>query len=475
MAIFECGVCKYRYDEKDGLWEKLPKDWVCPVCKSGKDVFKEITEDITIDTGDGEIEVEVKKKPGYLSNWRRKKDEFEELYADIHKMADTGKSVSEPMRTKKKVINFDHILIKGGQLAKMPLDKHEKVNSKTVIGPKAKIPLVIDTPIYISHMSFGALSKEVKIAMSKGASAAKTAICSGEGGILPDEKKASFKYIFEYVPNKYSVTEKNLMEVDAIEIKFGQSTKPGMGGHLPGKKVTEEIAKIRDKEVGKGIHSPTYFQEITSKEELRDKIDDLRKRSGGRPIGVKIAAGHIEDDLDFIIFAKPDFITIDGRGGATGSSPKFVKDSTSIPTIFALRRARRFLDKKGIKDISLVITGGLRVSSDFAKALCLGADAVALATSIMIAAGCQQYRICNTGNCPVGIATHDPELRKRLDIDVSAKRVENFLRVSTEELEDFARLTGNDDVHKLSIRDICTTNSEISDHSDIEHVGGKNE
>ena len=200
------------------------------------------------------------------------------------------------------------------------------------------------------------------------------------------------------------------------------------------------------------------------------KVDWLREATGGKPIGVKFAAGHVEADLEVALFAKPDFITIDGRAGATGASPKFVKAATSLPSMFALYRARKFLDENGIKDVSLMITGGFRISADFAKAIALGADAVAIGTAALIAIGCQQYRICNTGKCPMGITTQDPELRDRLDIDNSARMLENFLRASTEELQDFARLTGNDDIHKLNIGDLCTTNFEISHHTAIEHV-----
>jgi glutamate synthase domain-containing protein 2 len=147
-----------------------------------------------------------------------------------------------------------------------------------------------------------------------------------------------------------------------------------------------------------------------------------------------------------------------------------VKSATSVPTIFALYRAKKFLKENLANDISLMITGGLRISPDFAKALALGADAIAIGTAALMAIGCQQYRICNTGKCPMGITTQDKELRKRLNIEESAKGLENFLKISTEELKDFARLTGNDDVHKLSIRRLCTTNSEISDHTEIEHI-----
>lgn len=387
----------------------------------------------------------------------------------IHEMAVTGKSIIEPMRTKLPVISWDDILIMGAQLNPLPLNEHDEVNTTTIIGKKAKKPMIIENPVYISHMSFGALSKELKIALAKGAAKSKTAMCSGEGGILPEEKEASYKYIFEYVPNKYSVTEENLKNSDAIEIKIGQGTKPGMGGHLPGEKVTEEIAKVRNKPVGQDVISPSCFEEIQSKEDLKKLVDELREVSEGRPIGVKISAGHIEKDMEFIAYAKPDFVTIDGRGGATGASPKLLKDATSIPTIFALYRARKYIDTHGL-DIDLVITGGLRISTDFAKAIAMGADAVAIASSALMAAACQQYRICGSGKCPVGVATQDEELRKRLHIENSATRVANFLNVSLEELKTFARISGHKDIHDLSVDDLYTVNSEISNYTNIQHV-----
>jgi len=317
-------------------------------------------------------------------------------------------------------------------------------------------------------MSFGALSKEAKVSLAKGASLANTAMCSGEGGILPEERYASTKYIFEYVPNLYSVTEENLKNSDAIEIKIGQGTKPGMGGQLPGEKVTKEIAQIRGKEVGQDIHSPSHFPGIKTPSDLKQLIDWLRLESDGRPIGVKIAAGHIEKDLEFISHAMPDFITIDGRGGATGASPKILRDATSVPTIYALYRARKYLDEHDLP-IDLIITGGLRVSSDFIKALALGANAIVVATGALIAVGCRKFRICNTGRCPMGIATSDPELRKNLNVDEAAKRVANYLNTSFEELKMFCRITGKKKISELSTRDLITTNKEISDYTNIPH------
>lgn len=480
MSIYKCSVCGYIYDESknDKTWDELSEDWECPVCTKGRSYFGKIStvyyeedEKIAEDIVENESKLNTEKEGdlNYLSTYLRRDDEVEKHMDIIHEMAVTGKSIIEPMRTKLPVISWDDILIMGAQLNPLPLNEHDEVNTTTIIGKKAKKPMIIENPVYISHMSFGALSKELKIALAKGAAQNKTAMCSGEGGILPEEKEASYKYIFEYVPNKYSVTEENLKNSDAIEIKIGQGTKPGMGGHLPGEKVTEEIAKVRNKPVGQDVISPSCFEEIQSKEDLKKLIDELREVSEGRPIGVKISAGHIEKDMEFIAYAKPDFVTIDGRGGATGASPKLLKDATSIPTIFALYRARKYIDTHGL-DIDLVITGGLRISTDFAKAIAMGADAVAIASSALMAAACQQYRICGSCKCPVGVATQDEELRKRLHIENSANRVANFLNVSLEELKTFARISGHKDIHDLSVDDLYTVNSEISNYTNIQHV-----
>ena len=388
---------------------------------------------------------------------------------EIQEMAVKGTSAIEAMGTQMPMPGWDDILILGAQLNPPPLDEHADVSLTTVIGKHAKKPMVLEMPVYISHMSFGALSKETKIALSKGSAAAGTAMCSGEGGILPEEKAAAHKYIFEYVPNLYSVTEENLKTSDAIEIKIGQGTKPGMGGHLPGSKVTPEIAAVRNKPVGKDVISPSKFPDINTKQDLKALVDDLRKRSDGRPIGIKIAAGKIEKDLEYCVFAEPDFITIDARGGATGASPSIVRDSASVPAIYALSRARKYLDEVK-SDIDLVITGGLRVSSDFAKAIAMGADAVAIASAAMVAAACQQYRICGSGMCPVGMATQDPVLRERLHIESAAKRVENYLNCSAAELRTFARITGHADIHQLSTDDLCTISREISEYTAVTHA-----
>lgn len=473
MAKYRCKLCGHIYDEqKEGVkFEDLPDDWKCPICYAPKSMF-ELVEESKKEEKKEEKEfskINENKLENYLKEYSRNDDEIERTMADIHKMAITGKSIISAMGTTLPIVSWDDILILGGQLSKMPLLEKEDVSLKTVIGKNAKSPMVLDTPVFVTHMSFGALSKEAKIALAMGTKKVKTATSSGEGGILPEEFENSYKYIFEYVPNKYSVTDENLKKVSAIEIKIGQGTKPGIGGHLPGEKVTEEIVSIRNKKVGEDIISPSKFEEIKTKEDLKNLVENLRNKSLGKPIGIKMAASHIEEDLEFACFAKPDFITIDGRGGSTGASPKVIKDSTTVPTIYALYRARKYLDEHN-EDISLIITGGLRTSADFAKAIAMGADAIAIGTAAMMAIACQQYRVCNTGMCPVGIATQDENLRKRLKIKQSSKRLENYFNVVNEELKTFARITGNNDIHKLSNYDIVTTNSEISKNTNIKHV-----
>ena len=461
MAVYKCNVCGYVYDEaREGKpFSSLSE---CPVCHQPATAFY-LYEPV--------VQTPVEEKKGsleYPADYVRH-DESCRYMEEIHQMAVSGHSIHAAMGTRLPMPGWDDILILGAQLDPMPLDEYAPVDTTTVIGKNAKKPLVLENPVYISHMSFGALSREAKISLARGSAMAGSAMCSGEGGILPEEMAAADKYIFEYVGNLYSVTPENLQSADAIEIKIGQGTKPGMGGHLPAEKVTPEISRIRNKPMGRDVIAPSRFPGIETREDLKALVYQLRMASGGRPIGIKIAAGHIEKDMEFCVYAEPDFITIDGRGGATGSSPLFLRDSASVPTIFALYRARKYLDSIG-SDISLVITGGLRVSSDFAKAIAMGADAVAVASAPLMAMACQQYRICGTGMCPVGVATQDPDLRVRLKEDAAAARVANFLKVSLDELRMFARVTGHEKLHELSVDDLCTVNREISEFTNIRHA-----
>ena len=490
MAIYRCRFCGSMYDEeKEGVPVRELK--VCPVCRVASDKLGPAGGVPSVSGNESRLSGSVSAPAAPVSAApasaasapaspeKREALPYDPEYArlgtdsrymdEIHEMAVKGKSIIAAMGTQMSMPGWDDILFLGAQLNPMPLDEHAPVKTETIIGKKARKPMVLEHPVYISHMSFGALSKETKTALAMGSAMARTAMCSGEGGILPQEREAAYKYIFEYVPNLYSVSEENLRRADAIEIKIGQGTKPGMGGHLPGSKVTPEIAAVRGKPLGRDVISPSRFPGIDSKEDLKALVDRLREESEGRPIGIKIAAGRIEKDLEFCVYAGPDFITIDGRGGATGASPKLIRDSASVPTIYALYRARKYLDEVGA-DMELVITGGLRVSSDFAKALAMGADAVAIASAALIAAACQQYRICGTGMCPVGVATQDEALRRRLPMDAAAQRVANFLNVSLEEIKTFARITGHHNIHDMDVDDLCTISREISEFTNIRHA-----
>lgn len=474
MAKYKCPICGFIFDE-EAEGKTIDEIEFCPVCKHPASDFELIEESSDEPTEANEpdkiesfkTEQENKIDLSYPREYERH-DKTIRYMDEIHQMAVTGKSIISAMGTSRPMPNWDDILILGAQFNPPPLDEHAHVYTTTVIGKNAKRPMVIENPVYISHMSFGAMSKETKVALAKGSALAKTAMCSGEGGILPEEMQSAYKYIFEYVPNLYSVTDENLKNADAIEIKIGQGTKPGMGGHLPGEKVTPEIAEIRNKPLGQDVISPSKFPNINTREDLKNLVSELRECSDGRPIGIKIAAGKIEKDLEYCVFAEPDFITIDGRGGATGASPAIVRDSTSVPTVFALYRARKYLDSVK-SDISLVITGGLRVSSDFAKAIAMGADAVAVASAGLIAAACQQYRICGSGMCPMGMATQDEELRSRFKEEPAVLRVANFLNCSLEELRTFARITGHENLHDMNVSDLCTTSREISEFTNIPH------
>ena len=313
MAKYKCNVCGYVFDEEEqGIPFSQLKE--CPVCHQPASAFS-LYEEIR------QVKREERKEESleYPREFSRE-DESCRYMKEIHEMAVTGKTVHAAMGTRLPMPSWDDILILGAQLDPMPLPEDAQVNTRTVIGKHAKKPLILENPVYISHMSFGALSKEAKVALAKGSALGKSAMCSGEGGILPEEMEAADKYIFEYVGNLYSVTPENLQNADAIEIKIGQGTKPGMGGHLPGEKVTEEIAKVRNKPVGQEITAPSRFPGINNRQDLKSLISQLKMASGGRPVGVKIAAGRIEKDLAFCVYAEPDFITIGGRGGATGSS-----------------------------------------------------------------------------------------------------------------------------------------------------------
>ena len=357
------------------------------------------------------------------------------------------------------------------QLARKPLLDEEEVSTQVIIGKNAKRPLQMEMPIFVSDMSFGALSKEAKIALSKGAELSGTGICSGEGGMLPEEQENNSRYLYELASAKFGFSWDKIKKVQAFHFKAGQGAKTGTGGHLPGHKVSAEIAAVRGLKVGQTAISPATFSDLRTPADFKEFGDRVREESGGIPIGFKMAASHIEEDIDFALEVGVDYIILDGRGGGTGAAPIILKNHINVPSIPALARARKHLDKKEAKDITLIITGGLRVPSDFIKALSLGADAVAVANSAIQAIGCLGMRACHTNNCPVGIATQKEHLRARLEIAKSAKQLHNFFEACKELMQVVARACGHDDVSKFSQDDLSTFSYEMHRLTDIRFAG----
>lgn len=367
---------------------------------------------------------------------------------------------------------WDDIQVMVAQLDRKPLMEDADVNTELVIGPEARKPLTLSMPLFISDMSFGALSEEAKVALARGAELADTGICSGEGGMLPEERQENSRYLYELASGMFGYADSIPSMVQAFHFKGGQGAKTGIGGHLPASKNIGKISEVRGIPKGQPAISPPTFANMNKPADFRKFADKVREISGGIPIGFKLSANHIERDIQFALDGSADYVILDGRGGGTGAAPLLFRDHISVPTIPALARARQFLDKQGAsKKITLIITGGLRVPSDFIKALALGADGIAISNSAMQAIGCIGARICNSNNCPAGIATQNPELRKRLNVEHSAQRLCNFLSASKELIQVMARACGHSHVNQFSIGDLATFDLRISQLTGIKYAG----
>jgi len=372
---------------------------------------------------------------------------------------------------RKDLPHWDDIQVLPAQMARKPLLDNAHVDTSVIIGPRAAKPLQLHIPLFVSDMSYGALSEEAKIALARGAQMAGTGICSGEGGMLPEEQAENSRYFYELASAGFGWSLDHVEKVQAFHFKGGQGAKTGTGGHLPGDKVQGKIAEVRGLEPGQSAISPSTFPDLQTPADFKRIADQVRERSGGIPIGFKLSANHIEDDIDFALEASADYIILDGRGGGTGAAPLIFRDHISVPTIPALARARKHLDARIGREVTLVITGGLRVAEDFAKAMALGADAVAVSNSAMQAVGCIAARMCNSNNCPVGVATQKPELRKRLDVQVGAERLSRYFGASVELMQVLARACGHDSLSGLTRRDITTWKREVAELSGIRFAG----
>jgi glutamate synthase domain-containing protein 2 len=441
---------------------------------------------------DGQVRVDEDE----ISDWAQShpqpydRDAYQGLYKDIHGAAEEPHTgyiqhlaehglakvghhgrVSAMGVPRDKLPLWEDIQILTAQLHKVPLLDDAAVATEVVIGPNANKPLVLQRPLFVSDMSFGALSEEAKVALATGAELAGTGICSGEGGMLSEEQTANSRYLYELASARFGYSMDKVQRCQAFHFKCGQGAKTGTGGHLPGNKVKGKIAEVRGLAEGEAAISPPRFPDWEHIDDYRRFAEEVREATGGIPIGVKLSAQHIERDIEAALQLGVDYIILDGRGGGTGAAPLLFRDNISVPTIPALARARRYLDQQGRADISLVITGGLRLPADFIKALALGADAIAISNAAIQAIGCLGMRACHTNNCPVGIATQQPHLRQRLQIEKGAQQLSNFFVAATELMQVMARACGHDHLNQFCIDDLTTWDRDMAHLAGIAYGG----
>jgi len=472
-----CGVHNWDYRIDTGISEYNNKE------KLHK--FTAVVEDGKIYVDEDEIREFEKEFPPAIN-----RDEYLGLYLsthpapeedrmnEIHQLAKDGLSkvghhgLVAAMGVGRNVLpKWDDIQILPAQLSRLPHLEDVEVGTNVVIGKSVKKPLELKIPLLVSDMSFGALSEEAKISLSKGAELAGTGICSGEGGMLPEEQAENSRYFYELASAKFGFKMELLKKVQTFHFKGGQGAKTGTGGHLPGIKNKGKISKVRGLPEGTSAISPPRFTDLVSTSDFKNFANEVREFTGGIPIGFKLSANHIEEDIDAALEIGVDYIILDGRGGATGAAPLLFRDNISVPTIPALARARDHLDKCKANSVTLVITGGLRTAPDFIKALALGADAIAISNSALQAIGCQAMRACHTNNCPVGIATQKESLRSRINIELSAKRLQNFFNATVELMQVMARACGHDHLSQFSRDDITTIDRDMAYLTGIKYGG----
>jgi len=387
--------------------------------------------------------------------------------------------------------HFDDLTFLPCTLSRVPLEGYrERCETKTLLGTRfAKQPIELATPITIAGMSYGALSRNAKVALGRAASRVGTSTTTGDGGMLAAEREASKQLVYEVLPSRYGFNVHDMLSADAIEITIGQGAKPGTGGMLLGTKVSEEIAHKRDLPPGVDQRSAARHPDFVGPDDLIIKVEELREATDWRvPIYVKLGASRVFDDVKLAVKAGADVVVVDGMQGGTGASPDLLLEHTGIPTMAAVVEARAALiEMKVLGEVQLIVSGGIRSGVDAAKAIALGADAVSLGTAALIALNCnaplylEDYQRlgaapghchhCHTGRCPVGITTQDPELMKRLEVDAAAERVANFLNAMTLEIQMMARACGKSNVHDLEAEDLRALTVEASLITGIPLVG----
>ncbi len=385
---------------------------------------------------------------------------------EIQRKTQTGEYKVRGCGAVRRIPTFDDLSILPAQVSRPPIDSYrEPCKTEVVLGARfAENPIKIATPIMIGAMSFGAVSKETKISFARGSTIAGTIANTGEGGMLPEERHYADKLIAQYASGRFGVSANYLNNAEAIEIKIGQGAKSGMGGHLLAKKVTAEVAKIRNIPEGKNALSPARHMDIVGPEDLGMKIDQLRDITDWKvPIIVKFTAGRVEQDVKIAAKAGADIIVIDGMQGGTGAGPEVITEHSGIPTIEAIVEADRALKEVNLRtEVNLIAAGGIRSGADVAKAIALGADATYIGTAALVAIGCKVCQGCSKGTCPKGIATQNRLLRRRLDPVRGGKQIANYINAMTKEAEMLTQQAGNTDIQKLEKEDLVALTSEAS-------------
>ncbi|MGT2474667.1 FMN-binding glutamate synthase family protein [Paraburkholderia terrae] len=392
---------------------------------------------------------------------------------------------------KRRVPHFDDLLFLGASLSRYPLEGYrEKCVTKTVLGTRfAKKPIELAIPITVAGMSFGALSANVKESLGRAATELGTSTTTGDGGMTPEERQSSKTLVYQCLPSRYGFNPDDVRKADAIEVVIGQGAKPGGGGMLLGQKISPRVAKMRTLPEGIDQRSASRHPDWTGPDDLQIKILELREMTDWRtPIYVKVGATRTFNDVKLAVHAGADVIVVDGMQGGTAATQTCFIENVGIPTLAALRQAVDALEDLNMKgQVQLIISGGIRSGADVAKALAMGADAVAIGQGVLVSLGCNSGSYiengqhvsalddyaslgtapgfchhCHTGKCPVGITTQNPVLQERLKPDVGAKRLKNYLKTLNMELTTIARACGKQNVHHLEPEDLVALTVEAA-------------
>ncbi|WP_347276006.1 FMN-binding glutamate synthase family protein [Leptolyngbya sp. FACHB-321] len=392
---------------------------------------------------------------------------------------------------KRRLPHFDDLMFLGSSLSRYPLEGYrEKCTTKTILGTRyATKPIELEIPITIAGMSFGSLSANVKEALGLAATAVGTSTTTGDGGMTPEERLSSKTLIYQCLPSRYGFNPDDVRKADAIEIVIGQGAKPGGGGMLLGQKINPRVAEMRTLPEGVDQRSACRHPDWTGPDDLTIKIQELRELTDWeKPIYVKVGASRTFNDVKLAVHAGADVIVVDGMQGGTAATQTVFIEHVGIPTLAAVRQAVDALEDLNMKGkVQLIVSGGIRTGADVAKAIAMGADAVSIGQGILIALGCnsetyiqqgehhsavEDYAAintapgychhCHTGKCPVGVTTQDAILEKRLEPEVGARRVQNYLKTLNMELTTIARACGKQNVHHLEREDLVALTVEAA-------------